>query len=82
MAASRLALELKIFDTLAADNGRAKTAAELAAPIGASPKLVERLGRHLAAMGMLSQTGSEEFLQNRFAKILALPKYREGICYT
>ena len=76
-----MALDLKFFDTLAADNGRPKSVAELAAPKKASDKLVRRLIRHLAAMKMVKQTGEDEYAQNQITKYLELPKYREGICY-
>ena len=76
-----MALDLKFFDTLAAENGRPKSVVELAAPSGASPKLVGRLIRHLAAMKMVAQTGEEEYSQNKISKYLEQPKYRENICY-
>lgn len=79
--ASRMALDLKLFDTLAADHGRPKSVAELAAPSGASPKLVNRVLRHLTATKMLNQTGDKEYASNRITKYLEHPKYREGICY-
>ena len=76
-----MALDLKLFDTLAADNGHPKSVAELAAPCNASPKLVKRVLRHLAATKMVLQTGDEEYAQNQISKYLEQPKYREGICY-
>ena len=82
MATSRTALDLNIREILDADNGRPKTTEELAAPAGASLKLFGQLARHLAAMGMMDQTGPEEFAQNRLAKVLSFPKYREDIYHT
>lgn len=79
--AARMALDLKLFDTLAADNGRPKSVTELAAPSSASPKLLNRVLRHLAATKMVHQTGDEEYAQNEMSKYLEHPKYREGICY-
>ncbi|KAL8826814.1 MAG: hypothetical protein Q9191_003565 [Dirinaria sp. TL-2023a] len=76
-----MALDLKLFDTLAADNGRPKSVTELAAPSSASPKLLNRVLRHLAATKMVRQTGDEEYAQNEMSKYLEHPKYREGICY-
>ncbi|KAL9620723.1 MAG: hypothetical protein Q9160_004736 [Pyrenula sp. 1 TL-2023] len=78
----RMALDFKIFDTLAAGNGRPKSTAELAAPMKASHKLVGRVLRHLCAMKMMIQTGEEEYAQNKITEYLAHAKYREGICYT
>ena len=77
-----MALDLKFFDTLTADNGRPRSVAELATPSGASPKLVSRLIRHLAAMKMVKQTAEDEYAQNRIAKYFEQAKYREGICYS
>lgn len=48
-----MALDLKLFDTLAADNGRPESVDEVAAPRDASPKLVNRVLRHLAATKMV-----------------------------
>ena len=79
--ADRIALDLKLFDTLAADNGHPKSVAELAAPCNASPKLVKRVLRHLAATNMILQTGDEEYAQNQMSRYLEQPKYREGMCH-
>lgn len=82
MLAARMALDLQLFETLAADGGRPKTVTELAAVKDASPKLVRRLIRHLAAMKMVDQTGDDEYASNRVSKPLAVAKYREGFRYT
>ena len=81
LLAARLALDLKLFDTLAADNGRPKSVTELAAPADASPKLVTRVLRHLTATKMVYQTGDEEYASNKVSRYLEHPKYREGIRY-
>ena len=77
--AARLALDLKIFDTMIRDNGRPKSVVELAAPTGASPKLVQRIARKLATMHMIDETGVAEYAPNQLTRTLTIPKYRDGI---
>lgn len=76
-----MALDLKFFDTLAADNGRPKTVQELAAPCDASLKLTRRLIRTLCAFDIVDQVSDDEYVQNRISKYLAFPMYRGGICF-
>lgn len=78
-AATRLAVELKLFETLVADSGRAKTIAELSAPKSADPALVARIARHLAATGVIQGTGSGTYVSNALSKALAKPEYSTGI---
>jgi hypothetical protein len=61
------------------DDGRPKSVAELAAPTGASPKLVQRIARKLATMRMIDETGVAEYAPNNLTRTLTIPKYRDGI---
>lgn len=81
MFATRIALDLQLFETLAADDHRPKSVKELAAVKNASPKLVRRLIRHLTAMKMVNQTDEDEYASNSISKLLALAKYHEGFRY-
>lgn len=78
--AIRLAIDLKLFETLAAESGRDKTISELCVPKSADPALVIRLVRHLAATGFVcEQTGTGTYTPNAMSKALATPEYSSGI---
>jgi DNA-binding IclR family transcriptional regulator len=51
--------ELGVFDLLSA--GNARTASEVAADLRVDPKLLYRLLRALASLGLLNETGGENF---------------------
>jgi hypothetical protein len=74
-------VDLKIFETAVQDDGRPKSNAELAAPTGASVKLVKRIARTCAAMGMLDEKGPGRYAPNNLARLLADPEYASGIIF-
>lgn len=80
-AATRIAVNLKIFETLIAENGRPKTAEELAVPTGASPKLVDRIARMCVSMRMIDGKGSGLYAPNSLTHMLVLPECTGGIVF-
>lgn len=72
-------MDLKLFETAIADGGRPKTTAELALPTGASPKLVDRIARTVAAMGFLSEKGPSLYAPSSLTDLLTQPVGVGGI---
>jgi hypothetical protein len=72
---------LKIFETAAAEDGRPKTNAELAARTGASPTLVKRITRMCASIHMLDESGPGLYRPNTLTNLLARPEYAAGIIF-
>lgn len=77
--AIRLALDLKIFETLAADADRPKTVAELSDPIQADPALVTRIARHLVAADVILEFDAATYGSSGLSHALTIPKYAGGI---
>lgn len=77
MFASRMAIDLNLYQTLV-DHGSPMTAEQLAAPVKASPQLVNRIARKLANARMIDETGPGTYAPNKLTKILTVPKYYEG----
>lgn len=80
-AVTRIAVDLKLFETLAADGGRPKTLDQLAAPTGASPKLVKRIARACVAMRWLDQRGPDHYVANKVTHALFQPGGIDGIIF-
>ncbi|KAF3760407.1 S-adenosyl-L-methionine-dependent methyltransferase, partial [Cryphonectria parasitica EP155] len=80
-AATRIAVDLKIFETAIAEDGRPKTAEELAAPTGASPGLVDRIARMCVSMRMIDGKGSGLYAPNPLTHTLVLPECAGGIVF-
>ncbi|KAI9686054.1 MAG: hypothetical protein M1822_004037 [Bathelium mastoideum] len=80
--ALRVALDLKLFETLAADGGRPKTVAELAAPTGADLNLVHRLARQLGATGVIRELPEQTYAANTLSEALAQPKYQGAVRFS
>ncbi|KAI9695980.1 MAG: hypothetical protein M1820_008321 [Bogoriella megaspora] len=78
-AVIRLALDLKVFETLAEDSRRPKTLAELCVPRNADVALVRRLARHLAATGVITEAGRELYVATPLAKSLIEPDFAAGV---
>ncbi|KAM0795729.1 S-adenosyl-L-methionine-dependent methyltransferase [Usnea florida] len=76
-AALRACIDLNVFEKLDEGEG-AKTSAEIAKMVGADPVLMERLLKHLAAMGSIYETGPNQYISTPFSKALKDPIYRDG----
>jgi hypothetical protein len=72
----RMALDLKLFDTLAADDWRPKTVAELALPVEADQNLVHRVARQLGATGVVNELPKQTYAANALSKTLAEKKFQ------
>ncbi|KAI9708623.1 MAG: hypothetical protein M1820_003841 [Bogoriella megaspora] len=81
-AALRVSLDLKLFETLAADGGRPKTIAELAAPVDADKNLVHRLARQLGATGVIRELPKQMYATNALSEALAQPKYQATVRFS
>lgn len=79
--AARIAVDLKIFETAVQDSGRPKTDSELAAPTGASPKLVQRIARTCVSMRMLDEQGPGLYVPSALTHVLCEPEYAAGIVF-
>ncbi|CAD6594481.1 MAG: hypothetical protein ASARMPREDX12_009039 [Alectoria sarmentosa] len=77
--AIRLALDLKIFETLATDAGRPKTVAQLSVPTGADHNLIARIARHLAATAVICEPQAAKFGPSALSQALTVPKYAGGV---
>lgn len=74
-------MDLKLFETAISDNESPKTAADLAAVTGASPKLVERIARMCVSMHFLDQNGPDHFVANKMTHTIAQPEWAGGIVF-
>ena len=72
-------MDLKIFESLAADNGRAKTVQELSVPTGADHKLIARIVRHLAATLVISEPEVAKYGPTTLSQAFLVPKYAGGV---
>ncbi|PVH92227.1 putative O-methyltransferase, partial [Periconia macrospinosa] len=79
--ASRIAIDLKIFQTIASDGGCPKTNEQLAVVTGASPKLVQRITRMCASTNMLNEIGPGLYTPNALTRLLAQPQYAASIVF-
>lgn len=74
-------MDLKLFETAISDNESPKTVTDLAAPTGASPKLVERIARMCVSMHFLDQKGPDHFVANKMTHTIAQPEWSGGIVF-
>lgn len=58
--------------------GKPVTVNELAESLKASPLLLARLLRHIAAMGYVKEAGEDEYELNNFSKSLTIPIIGDG----
>jgi hypothetical protein len=80
LVAARVAVELKIFETVVKED-TPKTLDDLIAPTGADPRLVKRIVRALVSMRMIDQTGVDSYLANKLTYRLVQPGGMDGIVF-
>ncbi|KAL2815093.1 S-adenosyl-L-methionine-dependent methyltransferase [Aspergillus granulosus] len=51
---------------------------QLASATGSDPALLGRIMKHLAAMGVITETGSDEYRPTGFSKVLTVDKYSDA----
>ncbi|KAL4899338.1 hypothetical protein BDW74DRAFT_171611 [Aspergillus multicolor] len=76
-AALETAVALDLFNALGTGDG-SKTVAELAESTGAEPALLGRMMKHLAAMGVITETGCDEYCPTGLSKVLTVEKYSDA----
>ncbi|KAL4920630.1 S-adenosyl-L-methionine-dependent methyltransferase [Aspergillus aurantiobrunneus] len=76
-AALETAVGLNLFAALGTDD-RSKSVAELAQSTGSDPALLGRLMKHLAAMGVITETECDEYCSTGFSKVLTVEKYSDA----
>jgi hypothetical protein len=79
--ATRVAIDLKLFETASGDNGSPKTNKQLAAATGASPTLVKRITRICASKNMLEEVTPGVYAPNSLTRLLAQPNYAAGVVF-
>ncbi|KAI0887606.1 S-adenosyl-L-methionine-dependent methyltransferase [Annulohypoxylon maeteangense] len=80
--ASRIAVDLKIFETAVKNGGCPKSSEDLAAATGASPTLVKRISRACVSMGMLDEQRPDVYVPNDVTRLLAIKEYAAGITFS
>ncbi|KAI2467819.1 S-adenosyl-L-methionine-dependent methyltransferase [Annulohypoxylon bovei var. microspora] len=80
--AARIAVDLKIFETIVENGGCPKSNEDLAAVTGASPTLVKRISRACVSMGMLVEQGPNLYVPNSVTRLLATKEYAAGITFS
>ena len=80
-AHSRIATELNLFEHLKEAGSQGVSAEKLAEKAGASPDLISRIAKHLAAMNIIGEN-DQGYVPTPLSNALTEPKYRDGIIYT
>lgn len=80
LAAARVAVDLKIFETVVKGD-TPKELNQLIAASGASPKLVKRIARALVSMRMIDQMGVDSYRANKLTYRLVQPGGMDGIVF-
>ncbi|KAL3462053.1 S-adenosyl-L-methionine-dependent methyltransferase [Aspergillus heterothallicus] len=80
-AALETAVALKLFNALGTDD-EPKSVVDLAIATGSDAVLLGRIMKHLAAMGVITQTGSDEFSSTGFSNVLTVDKYSDAFPLT
>jgi hypothetical protein len=81
VVAARIAIDLKLFETVCGDNGSPKSNEQLASITNASPTLVKRVARTCASMNMLDEQGPGIYVPNDLTRLLTQPDYASGIVF-
>ncbi|KAI2618196.1 S-adenosyl-L-methionine-dependent methyltransferase [Hypoxylon sp. NC1633] len=78
MTALTLGVDIGLFEAMTKDGGSSKKSTDLAQAVGADPNLIVRLLRHLAAMGYVEETSTDEYKPTNFTKSLCFPIIKAG----
>ncbi|RAH45290.1 o-methyltransferase, partial [Aspergillus brunneoviolaceus CBS 621.78] len=76
-AAIEIGVDLDLFTALSRDD-RSKSAAELATATGVSQGILSRILKHLAAMGVIKETGPDEYRRTGFSISMQSPRYSDA----
>ncbi|KAL3489187.1 S-adenosyl-L-methionine-dependent methyltransferase [Aspergillus germanicus] len=77
-AALETAVALKLFNAPGNDD-QPKSVVELGNATGSDPALLGRIMKHLAAMGVITETGSDQYRSTGFSKVLTTSRFTMGI---
>ncbi|OTB15543.1 hypothetical protein K445DRAFT_60843 [Daldinia sp. EC12] len=78
----RIAVDLRLFESLKESGEPGISGKDLAAKADADETLIARTLKHLAAMNIVSETGDDKYVGTPLSNALTEPKYRDGIIYT
>ncbi|EAW11089.1 o-methyltransferase [Aspergillus clavatus NRRL 1] len=73
-AAIETAVDLGLFTVLSEDD-KPKNAADLAKTVGADPVMLARVLKHLSSMGVVKETGPDEYRRTGFSTALSSSRY-------
>ncbi|KAH8812941.1 S-adenosyl-L-methionine-dependent methyltransferase [Xylogone sp. PMI_703] len=75
----RVAIDIRLFDKLKDKGEESIRSQELAKMTETDPKLLKRILRHLASMGVIRETDIDSYSSTPLSNALTQPKYRDGI---
>ncbi|KAI0176482.1 putative O-methyltransferase [Hypoxylon sp. FL1284] len=78
----RIAVELKIFESLKEGGQQGVSVKDLATKTGADQVLITRTLKHLAAMDIVAENGVDIYAATPLSDAFTEPRYRDGIVYT
>ncbi|KAL9601564.1 MAG: hypothetical protein Q9219_002398 [cf. Caloplaca sp. 3 TL-2023] len=81
VTAIKLAVDLKLFETVKAKGNAGTSAGELATASDADSTLVSRIMKHLTAMNVVEEIDADQYTATPFSNALTEPRYRDGIIY-
>ncbi|GLA63131.1 hypothetical protein AtubIFM54640_004270 [Aspergillus tubingensis] len=76
-AALETGVDLGLFTALSQDD-KPKTAGQLATATGADPTMLARILKHLAAMGVITETGPDEYRRTGFSMSMMCNRYSDS----
>ncbi|KAL4804202.1 S-adenosyl-L-methionine-dependent methyltransferase [Aspergillus unguis] len=76
-AALEFAVQVDLFNALGTGNG-SKSVIQLAKATKTEPALLGRMMKHLAAMGVITETGLDEYTPTGLSKVLTAEKYSDA----
>ncbi|MCJ1398246.1 hypothetical protein MMC11_001443 [Xylographa trunciseda] len=77
--ATRIAIDLGLFEHLSEDEGSSKTKEQLASKAGADSNLIGRILKHLASMRVIEEVAADTYKATPLSRALTVPKYRDAI---
>ncbi|KAI2604697.1 putative O-methyltransferase [Hypoxylon sp. NC1633] len=78
----RIAVELNFFESLKESGSQGIGPKDLAAKTGADKVLIARTLKHLAAMNVIAESGTDKYVTTRLSNAFTEPRYRDGLIYT
>ncbi|MCJ1385013.1 hypothetical protein MMC17_008131 [Xylographa soralifera] len=79
--ATRIAIDLSLFEHLSEDKGSSKTKEQLTSKTGADANLIGRILKHLASMRVIEEVAANTYKATPLSEALTIPKYRDAISF-